>query len=110
MLIAAKPVKAMCLVHDKCVTMSVLFEDGRHAVLSNVPQASGFSMDLFMADGVKALNVSSDFFKAFIRGLAAFFSDPVPPVAHEETLRVMALREAGILAIARPGQWVDVPC
>ncbi|NLB38026.1 MAG: Gfo/Idh/MocA family oxidoreductase [Clostridiales bacterium] len=109
MLIKAKPVKAMCLTHDNCVTMAAVFADGRHAVLSNVPSAPGFGMDVFMKDSTRHITVASDFFKAFIRELVAFFKDPVPAVDQEETLRVMALRDAGIRALEKPGQWVDVP-
>ncbi len=109
MLIKAQPIRAMCQVHGDCVTMTAVFKDGPHAVLTNWPSAPGFKTDVCLGDSVKELAVASDFFKAFIKGLAQFFDNPVPPVAHEETLRIMALREAGLLALERPGEWVPVP-
>lgn len=109
MLIKSRPVKVMCLVQDKCVTMNVLFEDSRHAVLTNHPKSDGFSMDVLLADAVRRMTVTSDFFRAFIAAMIPFLRDGVPPVAQEETLRIMALREAGIRALSQPGQWVAVP-
>ena len=41
--------------------------------------------------------------------IAAFFQNPTPPVSEEETLEVMALREASLAAIARPGETVTLP-
>ena len=37
-----------------------------------------------------------------------FFKDQKEPVSHQETLNVMAVREAGIKAAKAPGQWIEI--
>lgn len=108
MLMDSAPVKALCLTGHQCVSMMVQFADGRFATIDNFQQAGGFAMDLCMDDHVQHLTIASDFFQAFIAALVQFFRDRKVPVAHAETLRIMALREAGLQAVARPGQWVPV--
>ncbi|MGI6634881.1 MAG: Gfo/Idh/MocA family protein [Christensenellales bacterium] len=109
MLMQVVPSRVLCLTGDKCVSMLVQFIDGRHATVSIFEQGSGFKMDVCTSKGVTELTIQSDFFKAFIKVLVQFFRDSKVPVPHAETLRIMALREAGLRAAQTPGQWVDVP-
>lgn len=50
-----------------------------------------------------------DFFPRFICNLLAFFENGKAPVPREQTLEIMALREAGAAALASPDTWVAVP-
>lgn len=110
MLMPAQPARVMCLTSGEAVAMNVQFRDGRYATIDNHPKAPGFRMDVLTRDGVQALAVESAFFQAFIKAMVGFFEEgSTPLVDHRETLRVMALREAGIRALAAPGTWLDVP-
>ena len=55
------------------------------------------------------LKVESEFFRNFIVELVAFLKTGEVHVPHEQTLAIMAVRGAGLEAIERPGEWVDVP-
>ena len=43
-----------------------------------------------------------------MKGLAAFFTTGEIPVSHEETVAIMAAREAALQAMAEPGAWILV--
>ena len=45
----------------------------------------------------------------FIEDLLGFFATGKPPVPARETCAAMAMREAALKAVARPGTWVAVP-
>ena len=53
--------------------------------------------------------VKSDYFQAFIGHMVEFFRTGEIPVPHEQTLAVIAIREAGLQAAAAPGLWAGVP-
>ena len=61
-----------------------------------------------METGAKLIEIKSDYFHHFIAHMVAFFRDPQLAVPHAETLRIMAVRGAGLKAIAAPGTWVRV--
>ena len=109
MQIHAEPERVMALCGEDWYQMSIAFSDGRCATLTGYEKGSPFMMNVTSADGARVIRVESDFFQAFIRNLVAFFRDPSRIVPHEETLRIMAVRGAGIEALRRPGEWVRVP-
>ena len=55
-----------------------------------------------------SFEVKSDSFVGFMKGLAAFFTTGEIPVSHEETVAIMAAREAALQAMAEPGAWILV--
>jgi len=65
-------------------------------------------MNIATAEGAKLVEVKSDFFHLFIAQLVEFFRDPSKIVPHEDTLRIMAVRGAGLKGIEAPGTWIDI--
>lgn len=83
------------------------FSDGRRAVMSHHEGDVAFSMAFSYPDhqGME-ITVNSDFFRVFIGKLVEFFRTGKEIVPHEETISVIALREAGMKAAACPGEWI----
>jgi hypothetical protein len=61
-----------------------------------------------MEDGNRVITVESDFFQAFISELCLFFETGTIPVSHEETLSIMDVRGAGVMALKTPDVWVSL--
>ena len=86
----------------------IAFTDGRQGSISGYRTGSPFMMNIAGKESSQLIRVESDFFHNFIVELVKFFRTGVVEVSHEETLRIMAVRGAGLKAQACPGQWVDV--
>ena len=56
----------------------------------------------------KAYSIESDFFALFIDAMIKFFDTGETPVTPEQTIDVIAVREAGIKALEKPFVWVEV--
>ena len=54
------------------------------------------------------ITVNSDFFKPFIKSMAEFFKTGEEPVSHQQTINVIAAREAALKAVKNPFKWIDV--
>ena len=108
MLIKAQPKKVMALSGADWYQMIIAFADGRAAQLTGYQKGGNFMMNLTGPEGQKTINVASDFFRGFIRQLVTFFRDPTKIVPHGDTLRIMAARGAGVEALKRPGEWVEI--
>lgn len=108
MLMKADARRVMYLPGDQWYSMTVEFTDGRIASFTGYAKGSPFMMNIACADGAKLIEVKSDFFHEFIVRLVEFFRDPARIVPHEETLRIMAVRGAGLKAIEAPGTWIPV--
>ena len=85
------------------------YTDGRRAAISHHGWECPFTMAIGFKDGTtKMVKVESDFFKEFIADMVDFFrtgEDKVPP---QETVAVIATREAALKAAEMPGEWVVV--
>lgn len=108
MLIKADPKRVMYLPGEKWYSMIIEFADGRMATLTGYQQGSPFMMNVATVDGTKVIEVKSAFFQRFIAQLVEFFRDPSKIVPHTETLRIMAVRGAGLKGIEKPGTWIDI--
>ena len=108
MLIDAEPKRVMALTGEGWYTLAIQFADGRSATLSGYEAGSPFLMNVACDGGAKVIEVKSDFFREFILRLVGFFRDGAAIVPHRETLRIMAVRGAGLKALEAPGTWVDV--
>ena len=88
----------------------LLFEwiDGRMASLICTGGSAPFTADLCYGEENKHIQVNSDFFGAFIDALVCFFETGEVPVSHQETIEIMAVREAGLHALETPGKWIAV--
>ncbi len=85
------------------------FIDERIATITNFKRGMGFSISAAYDNApAQVYAAEKDFFQTFIVALADFFRTGAIPVQPEETLRIMAVREASMKALAAPGQWVEV--
>jgi len=100
--------RVMCLPGRGLTTLAVEFASGRCATLACCEAGGDFGMRLFLPEGAREIRVQSDYFRRFIAKLVAFFRDRKPPVSTEETLRVMAIRGAGIKAAGEPLTWISI--
>ena len=108
MLMKADPKRVMYLPGEKWYSMIIEFVDGRTATLTGYQQGSPFMMNIATAEGTKLVEVKSAFFQLFIAQLVKFFKDPTQIVPHEDTLRIMAVRGAGLKGIEAPGTWINI--
>ena len=108
MLMKAEPARVQYLPGEGWYTMAIAFKDGRYATLAGYAGDIPFKMDIKTAEGVEKITVKSDMFRGFMQHLVAFFRDPKQIVPHDETLRIMAVRGAGVKAMANPGEWVEL--
>ena len=64
--------------------------------------------NIALGTSAQLINVQSDVFHNFIVELVDFFQSGTIKVSHEETLRIMAVRGAGLRAAELPGKWIEV--
>ncbi|MBE6608242.1 MAG: hypothetical protein E7633_06785 [Ruminococcaceae bacterium] len=76
----------VCSTGDYPFRMTLNYENGRHEII----------------------DVKSDFFGNFIKNLIEFYKTGEILVPHDQTLAVMAIREACIVALCKPDVWVEV--
>ncbi|NLZ88286.1 MAG: Gfo/Idh/MocA family oxidoreductase [Clostridiales bacterium] len=109
MLMKAKAAKAMLVPSDNQETLIVIMEDGRLASICLAGQGMPFTLCVQGADGVHTAKAEGPFFEALMDAMIVFFRTGVPPVPAQDTLDIMALRGAAMLARETPLAWVDVP-
>jgi hypothetical protein len=96
---------------DRHPAMVIEFEDGRQASMFNricVPCAFRFLVLNEHNRGDIEYVIKSRYFDRFIDDVIKFFDTGVVPVPHEQTVQVIAIREAGIKAKKTPFTWVEV--
>ncbi len=85
------------------------FSGGRRAVLSHHGWECPFAMAANLKDGTsRTLQIQSDYYKYFIKEMTDFFQTGKVKAEHEETVAVIAIREAGLKASKFPGEWIAV--
>ncbi len=85
------------------------FADGRLAHLSHHGWDCPFAMTLDKKDATtQRVEIVSDYFHRFMEEMARFFLGAEPSVPHQDTIAVIAVREALLNASAQPGQWVNL--
>ena len=108
MLMDSAPQK-VCFVPGKdSYTLLITFEDGRCASATGFDSNAPFMMSLNTGNENRVITVKSDYFGGFIKNLAHFFLTGEGAVPHEETLRIMAVRGAGVEGQKRPGEWISI--
>ena len=100
--------RVLYLNGEKWLSLAVEFTDGRTGTITQFEDGSPFVTTVCCPDDNKMVTVESDFFAAFIREMVDFFRTREEKVPHEETINIMAVREAGLKAQQRPGEWVAV--
>jgi len=108
MLIKSKPQKVMYVPGVNSYTVTIVFEDGRVATLTGFANGGEFMMNISSGDTEKVITANSDYFHGFIVNLVNFFKTGEGAVPHQETLNIMAVRGAGIKAIEKPCEWIEI--
>lgn len=89
-------------------SMIIEFEDGRYAHMYQTAN-SPFRLTVAKQDNSSEVyNIDSDFFGLFIKELVEFFDTGIIPVPQEQTIDVIAIREAGIKARETPYVWISL--
>ena len=103
------PVRVMSIGTETYPAILVEFAGGQRAKVAVWRTNGGFGMNIGYRDGKgEHIDVTSNFWEGCIKGMAKFFEDAQPPVAHENTLRVISIIDAGKRAQSRPGEWVEI--
>ena len=108
MLMQGKVKRVMALAQGNWTNLLMEWEDGRSASMVCTGGASPFAANVCLEDGCQFLQVESDYFGGFIKNLAAFFQTGKIPVSHQETIAIMAVREAALKAVENLGIWILV--
>ena len=85
------------------------FADGRLSHFSHHGWDCPFAMTLDKTDAsTQRIEIVSDYFHRFMEAMARFFLGEDPPVSHEDTIAVIAIREALLKASVQPDEWVKL--
>ncbi len=89
-------------------SLTIEFEDGR---LAQMYQCENTDFKIrTVNDNNEAADypIKSDYFARFTKALIAFFDSSEVPVPHEETVDVIAVREAASRAFEKPFVWIEI--
>ena len=104
-----KKMKVMSVGTTDYPAMIIEYEDSRQVRIANFPNGAPFRMNFGYKNGETAFSeVTSDFFGHCIKNMLKFFETGIVPVPHENTIEVIAIREAGIKAVQNPYSWICV--
>lgn len=94
-------------VHPAAV---IEFDDGRiwHMCLRSDRDGSFEYTVADKENRAERITVKSDYFGLFIDALTEFFKTGEPPIPHERTVTVIAVREALIKARCKPFEWIEI--
>lgn len=101
--------RVMGLGNPEHPSLIIEFEDGRF-----VQMHQGFETPFRISTTNEDDNIITDypiksnFFELFMRALVEFFDTGIAPVSHEQTIEVIAIREAGLKALNQPFTWFDI--
>lgn len=100
--------RVMFLGNKTHPSMMIEFANNRRAQIAFFKNSS-FVMNIAYQNGLsKQIDIHSDYFTALITELIQYFKTGIIPVSHEQTISVIAIREAGLRAMADPFTWVNV--
>ncbi len=100
--------KVMYIGSQKNDSFVIKFKDERTATVNMLKGHADFSIYFNYSDS-NALAVANDsYFESFIDALIAFFRTGKAPVSHQETITIMAVREACIKSKKNPGIWLEI--
>ena len=109
-LIPSRPTRLMFTGDENFPAMTIEFEDGRRAQLLH-RNNDAYSFRTIVSDvhnHATVAEIKSNFFRLFIEALIGYFDSGELLATHEETVNVIALREAGLRAMKTPFVWETV--
>jgi hypothetical protein len=90
-------------------TMLIDYDDERHGTFNFIPGQNFQVIIQYGEDKSICLSQMKGFFPIFIEENLKFFNSGVNEIPKTETLEIIALIEAGTIALQQPGVWIDVP-
>ncbi len=109
MMLMQGPVRrVLALTQDKWTNLLLEWQDGRCATVFCSGGDAAFTANICLDTGSENMEITSDFFTAFIENLVNFFRTGEIPVSPQETIAIMAVREAALKAEKNSGVWVSV--
>lgn len=109
-LMGSKAKRIMSVGSGKYESMVIEFEGNRSIVMSHYGWTNvDFSMLVNYEDGrTVSIPQMSNTFPNFIKAMCDFFKTGDIKAAHDETVAIMGIIEAGNKALANPGVWIEV--
>lgn len=109
-LMNARATRIMFLGDKLHPSLIIEFEDGRYAQMYHRDDET-MSFRLTVVDSAnkaKHYEIKSDYFGHFIKSMLQFFETGKVPVAHEQTIDVIAVRTAALKACETPFEWIEL--
>ncbi len=100
--------RVMALSDKEHPSLVIEFEDGRLVQMHHKKEAKFKLAVMDKNNNYVDYQINSDYFSLFIDNLIEFFDTGIVQVPHEETIDVIAVREAGMSAFTKPFEWVEV--
>ena len=101
--------RVMFMGSETFPSLYIEYKDGRHAQLACYPRRTPFLTNVGYEDGTTDhLEIKTGYFDNFVKEMVKFFETGEIPVPHEQTIEVIAIREAGIKAMLTPYEWVNI--
>ncbi len=109
-LMGSKAKRIMSVGNGKYESMVIEFEGNRSIVMSQYGWTNvDFSMLVNYEDGrTVSVPAMSNTFPNFIKAMCDFFKTGDIKAAHDETVAIMGIIEAGNKALANPGVWIEI--
>lgn len=101
-------IKQVCFTGTEAMpALTLEYSDGRRAHFSHHGWDCPFAMTVDLkGEKTRRIEIQSDYFRLFMEDMVRFFLGGEPPVSHQDTIAVIAVREAAIKASQDPGRWV----
>lgn len=98
--------KVMC-IKTSFYSWILHFTDGRTATV-NLAKGSPYTLKIIRQNVTDELIIDDDFFKGLIDNMLEMFKTGNEPIAPQDTINIMATREACIKAMDTPEIWIEV--
>ncbi len=100
--------QVMYIGNQEADSFVLKYKDGRTVTVNMLSGNADFSLWVRYAGSNKEIVANDDFFQRFIDSLVHFFRTGEIPVSHEETITIMAIREACLKSKMTPFEWLDI--
>ena len=101
--------RVMYISAEGYYTLRIEFADGMPAsICGHMDKRFPYMMLAAEKNAHKVVKAVEPFWPVFTEALCNFFMNKEIPVDHKESLAIMAMRTAGLKAMEKPNEWVDV--
>jgi len=89
-------------------SLIIEFEDGRIAQIRQTNESRFKISAVDKENNPTEYPIMSNYFNLFMEALVEFFKTGKIPVEHSQTINVIAIREAGLRALKKPFEWIEL--